>query len=80
MWNITGVDPGAGKGRGTNRLSCKGLGKARDPLVGCCVFAAVNHHGITSVFNKVLIITKWICSRSPCKYLFSRSFVGKCHL
>ena len=25
----TGADPGVGKGRGTNRLSCKWLGRAR---------------------------------------------------
>ena len=31
-----GADPGAGKGRGTNRVSCRWLGEP-DSLVQCCI-------------------------------------------
>ena len=38
-----GADPRAGKGRGTNRLSCRWLGRARFSC-HCCIFEAANNH------------------------------------
>ena len=32
----SGADPRAGKGRGTNKLSCRWLGRV-DSLVSCCI-------------------------------------------
>ena len=41
MYAVSGADPGAGKGRGTNRLS--GWGEP-DSLFQCCIFEAANNH------------------------------------
>ena len=38
--SISGADPAAGKGRGTNKLSCKWL----DSSISCCIFETANDH------------------------------------
>ena len=63
--DITGADPRPGKGRGTNRTSCRWLGEP-DSLVSCCIFEAANNTPFSSIS---LLIFTILAFADGCKVL-----------